>query len=625
MKKPENKQEFLTRLNQAKNNYTRRDQLVLLCKEMYALKKSYKSGYLGADATKWRTKVPSQYWESDNRPQNVVDVITAVLAGNVPQWTINIPGDTLSTLPTRAEKFLSGVWRLNSRRQQVNLFNYLVFRTALDGGAGIRIYWDTEAPPPSDIQTVELPDTEGLSLPLALYNYDNFPIVIEIVPIDRLYPVGRGRMGKPFDEIYHVEERTPSEVEAEWQDVEDADTKWISEYSKKEQDFQKFEYVEWWAEDLEGKIWYSCMFDKQFVIEPKEVDYPAIPYVLTTFKLAERDNPELERVPFLFPIIWATQRKDYLRSRNFRLADMFGNMPPIYRGDNPVNLQGTWGDSINLGPEDSIEFPRWPGNPPDIHKMVEDAAQAQAEGTFSPAMFGQVSSRMSGYALSQLVGSDTLRVDTPKSNIEMALGLVADIIFGLLRKFSAEVYRGINMESRGNSLAAMVAGNETKLLTVEAFIKPKHIADDIRLATLGAQLASLPKPPVSHSYILSKYFGIEQPEDEIQRKLGEDALNDPLVRLVAMFEVLQEANHFAAPIIQQQIEKLTQQQLAGPQQQPGQPQPQPTAQPGPQELGGGLPQAVGGNAPQPGPTGDVIEEQGLTQEAMLRGGPREEY
>jgi len=446
MKKPKDKSEFLTQLNQAKQQYTRRDQLVLLCKEMYALKKNYKSGYLGADATKWRTKVPSQYWESDNRPQNVVDVMTAVLAGNQPQWKISIPGDTISTLPTRGEKFLSGVWRLNSRRQQVNLFNYLVFRTALDGGAGIRIYWDTEAPAPTEVKSVDLPDNEGITAPLALYGYDNFPIVIEIVPIDRLYPVGRGRMGKPFDEIFHVEERTPYEVQAEWKDVDGADTKWISEYTKKEQTFQKFEYIEWWAETLEGEIWYACLFDKRYVIEPKQVDYPAIPYVLTTFKLADRDTPELERIPFLFPIIWSTQRKDYLRSRNFRLADLFGNMPPITRGDNPVNLQGTWGDSINLGPEDSIEFPRWPGNPPDIHKMVEDAAQSQAEGTFSPAMFGQVSSRMSGYALSQLVGSDTLRVDTPKTNIEMALGLVADIIFGLLRKFSPGVYRGINMD-----------------------------------------------------------------------------------------------------------------------------------------------------------------------------------
>jgi len=329
-------------------------------------------------------------------------------------------------------------------------------------------------------------------------------------------------------------------------------------------------------------------------------------------------------MPFLFPMLWVTQKVEYLNSRLMRMADLYGNLPPVHRGDTPLNLDGTWGEALEMGPEDTLEFPKWPGNPPDLYQILEMSAQQQSEASFTPAMFGQVSSRMSGYALSQLVGSDTLRTDTPKKNLELALSAMGDLVFALMRQFSPTVFMGVNIQVKQENLSAILSGDETKLMTVECFIKPKHVADDTRLATLGAQLASLPKPPVSLSYILSNYFGIDQPEDEINRRLGEEALDNPIVRLIAMHDVLQEAGHFAAQIVQQQltqaVQKTAEQEQGG-----GGAPPGPGGQPPMPQMGMGMPQAVMGNPPIVPPGGNVVEEEGPTPANMRQGGPMEEY
>jgi hypothetical protein len=631
MQVPQDRQTFLSRLNQAKQQYAKRDQLIMLCNEMYQMKKAYSSTYLGSEAVAWRNRVSSEYWQSDNRPHNVVDVLTAVLGGNPPQWRATVGGSEIETLPTRAEKFLAGVFELNSLRQQFDVYGDIIFRTVLDGGVGIRMFWDTESGPPANIDVVDAPDAEGETMPVVTYDFLDFPIVIEVVPLDTLYPMGRGRMGRPFDEIFHSEDKTPNEVFEEWDGVDGADLSHLNEHKKEDQQFTQYEYIEWWGQEKDGQVWYACAFDNKFIIAPKKIDYPTIPYVITSFKVFDRRSPDLERLPFMYPLLWATQKKEYLTSRGFRLADLFGNMPPIYRGDNPVQLEGTWGDALNMGPEDSLEFIKWPGQPPDIFRMIEEATTAQAEGTFSSAMFGQTPSRMSGYALSQLVGSDTLRTDIPRRNIELALALAARVIFGLMQKFSPTVAMGINVVVKNKKLAAMLNGEETKKLTLSAAIKPKHVADEIRLASLGVQLASSPNSPVSIAYILEHYFGLEQPEDEINRKLSEKALQDPVINLIALHDALQEAGHFAAGLVEQQL-KEAMQKAAAPEQAAGGPAPPatpggpPGMQPGPDEavgLGLGLPQAIGGNPPVVPPSGNVVEEAPPTPTTQMMGGPTE--
>ena len=225
-------------------------------------------------------------------------------------------------------------------------------------------------------------------------------------------------------------------------------------------------------------------------------------------------------------------------------------------------------------------------------------------------MFGQIG-RQSGYALSQIVGSDTLRGDTPKANLELAFGAVADLVFGLLRVFSPNTSIAVTAEVRNRKVAAMISGEETKGLIVEATVKPKSTSDEVRLATLGSQLASLPNPPVSNRYILEHYFLLNQPEEEMLRKLDEEAMKDPIVRMIALVEVLKEAGSPYASIMEQQLVQAMTAAI--------QPQP-PKTMPG---VGGGLPQAVAGNEPVIPESGNPSEEVGMTPQSNMFGGPIE--
>lgn len=616
MREPQTPGELKDRLNAAKTLYKNRDAMIALSREMYEMKKERKSTFLGAESNEWRGKVAAEYWKSSNRPQNVVDIMTAVLSGNDPQFTAQVPGATGKTVGSRAEKFLAGVFQANARRQQVDLYRDITFRTVLDSGVGIRVYW-AGGTQKQKVDTVENPgDPQGPPWVVETYKRGELPIMVETIHLDKLYPVGRGVLGRPFNQLMHVEQRTALDVIYEWEGQEGVDLSWANDISEKQRAETKEEYVDWWGQKPNGEVWHAVLFHGAFVKAPAPIDYPVIPYVITTFKLYDMDNPSLQRLPFLYPIFWATGADEYVSSRNFRMIDMYSNLPPIYQGNNSLQLSGTWGEIANMRPDEKLTFPQWPGNPPDLYRFLEDLRQEQSQGTFSETMFGQVSSRMSGYGLSQLIGSDTSRTDTPRSNLELAYSTVAELIFALLGVFSPTTHISINVQVANKNLASMLSGEEAEFLSVTTAVQPKQMADQARLAALGAQLSSLPNSPVSEAFILEKYFNITQPEDEQERKMEEAVQKDPVLRMMAMHKVLVDNGSPWAAFIEKQLSEAIQKAGGG-----GNPLGDPVAAAG---LGMGLPQALGGNPPTPGPSGNPNEETGPDRNTLMNGGPTDD-
>jgi hypothetical protein len=615
---PPQADELIIRLARFRQNHLRRDQLVQLVRDMYAQEKGRSVAYLGGDASVWRGKVPSEYWESSNRPQNATDLAAAVLGGHAPQFRVSVPGGGASATAARAEKFLLGVFRANSRRQMADFTRRAVFRTVLDGGTAIRTTWDTHAPEPQIKELVFDDEASEDESPwqVAYYPRGMCPIETRVVPLDYIYTGGPDTQHAPFSELFHVTKRTAEDVMYEWQGVEGAQLEKASAVPEQDRQTQELEYIEWWRQ-RRGEVEYAVLWDQTFVVRPRPIAYPCIPYVLTCFKELDAEKPHLARLPFIFSILWAVERDEYLRSRLFRLVDMLSNLVPVHRGTQPIQLKGTWGQVMQVGENERIEFPNWPGHSPDVWQLLQDVQRRQSEGTFSSAMYGEVSSRMSGYGLSQLIGADTLRMDTPRANLELAFSAVADQIFGLLGTFSPQHHIAVTARIRGRTLSAMLSGEETKLLVVETVIKAKQSSDEVRLATLGAQLASLPKPPVSTRYILEEFFGMAQPEDEMAQVLEESALNDPIVRLTAMLQVLHDLGSPYAAIVERQLEAALGQAAGGP---PA----APTGAEAMAQMGGGMPQAVMGNEPNPLAMAmgeDLVQEAGPTPQTAREGGP----
>lgn len=615
---PPRTEDLLRKLERLRTEHRKRDELMALVRGMYTQRKDRPVAYLGSDASTWRQKVPSEYWEASNKPQNAVDLAAAVLGGHSPQFRVSIPGGGSAQVATRAEKFLLGVLRANSRRAQTDVCRRLIFRTVLDGGAAMRVTWDVNTPDPT-IKELSFPDEHSEDDSpwfVAYYPRGICPIDARVVPLDQIYTCGPETMTAPYNELFHVTKRTADDVLYEWQGIEGADTKKAASVPTEDRSSQSREYTEWWFE-RHGEVHYAVMWDKAFVLAPRPINYPCIPYVLTCFKELDANRPEFARLPFLFSILWQVERAEYIQSRLFRLTDMLSNLVPIYRGQNPLQLSGTWGQMLQVGEQERIEFPNWPGHAPDIWNLLQDLIRRISEGTFSSAMYGEVSSRMSGYGLAQLIGADTLRMDTPRANLELAFASVADQIFGLLERFSYRYHIAVVSHIRGRALSAMLSGEETRDLVAEALIKTKQSSDEVRLATVGAQLASLPKPPVSMRFILEEYFGLAQPEDEMMQVLEESAMNDPIVRLTALLEVLRDLGSPYADIVQRQLETALSAVAGG-----GVPSPAPSM-PG---MGLGLPQGVGGNPPDAltAALGGDLTEEAPAMGDMMMGGPTPE-
>jgi len=591
---PKSVSDIKERVQEARNIYRDRDQLVLLTREMYRMVKDRKSTFLGT--SEWRSSVHEDYWQSSSRPHNAVDVATAVLAGHPPQYKVTEPGAVGTSVCSRAEKFLHGVWRANSRMQHYDLYRRLIHRTVLDGAAGIRVTWNVMAPDPMIIE-----DEEGY--PVAYYPRNKVPIDIRIVKWDQLYPMGHPTHDTPFSELLQVSARTLESVKEEWEEIEGAKIPKV-----KLDRNQTGEYIEWWGYE-DGEVHYMVTFENEVVIPNKPVPYRRIPYIISTFKEEDEDDKVFGRVPFLYPVIPATEKEEYLRSRMFRQLDMILNMLPYHTGGTPTGISGQWGEVLEF-PDDKekIAYPMPPPSTPDAWKVLEDTIRQQSQGTFSETMFGEVSTRMSGYGLSQLIGADTLRTDTPRANLELTFSAVGDLIFDMLRWFSPGHRIAVTIRSKQGEIAAKLAGFETETLVLETFLKPKQSSDEVRLATVGAQLSALPQRPVSMAYILENYFGIAQPEDEIHAVLQDEALRDPLVRLIAMAETLKDADSPYMPLIAMQVMMALQKVTASG---------APGTIPG---MGMGMPQAALGNPTQGPEPGEV----GMTPEAAMYGGPRGE-
>lgn len=625
--------ELRGRARTAQEKYRRRNQLADLCEEIYMLEYERKSGYMNEKMVAWRDRVSPEYWEVSAKGQNIVDVMTAILTGHPPLWRCSIPGDTMSTIPSRAEMFLNGAFRNNSLRQQKNVLNTFVFKMVKHGAAAMRITW-IDNPPDVEAKLMENPeDPKGSPVVVHLHDEDTFPLQMDVIDIRNIFPGARGAMGRPFSEIFYVQHRTVADVLHEW-DGRGSTKEIENSYPRDSWETTEDEYLEWWCRGNDGDIYYSISFGDHWIVRPTDTEYPDIPFVIGFYKEGD-ERQGLEYLPFLFPVIHSLDKLEYIHSRAFRQIDMFANMNPYHSGSRPVQgVDGTWGKIIELDEREDIKFPNWPGQPPDVWREMEQLENTIGEGSFSQAMFGQVSSRVSGYALSQVIGSDTLRTDTPRANLEMALTSMARLMFKLMQVYSI-TYMGVTSQVRNKKMTAILSGEETKQLITEAFVKPKQTSDEVRMATLGAQIAANPNKPVSMRYILETFFNIPQPEEELNRLLDEEAMRDPVVRLMAIHSVLEASGSPYAELFVQKIQEAIGQQAgagkpgAGP---PGQPGPGGEG-PVPEELlsmlqgaggvGMGMPQSLQGNPPQPGASGNPTEENGPTPGTNMFGGPME--
>jgi hypothetical protein len=285
-------------------------------------------------------------------------------------------------------------------------------------------------------------------------------------------------------------------------------------------------------------------------------------------------------------------------NRRQRQITTFSSLPLVaqVQAGRDIEVDPSLGAVVKIDPSEKLSVPQWQGNPPDVEMQIGFLrARAQQSG-FSDVMFGSGPTQVSGYGLSQLGDQNRIRLEQSVQHLQLFWARWAKQVLELAGHFAPGRVLRVYGQLRGADFQEQVFGDELAEYNVRCIIKPEFPNDKVRNHAMASQARGM----VSEYTILQDYLGIEQPEEEQQRKLIEAAERDPMVLRYGIMKKLREmaedGDEIAALVMKQMTQNPQQQQMnqMAQQQQVSKPE-QPTGLQGP--TGQPAPQAVGNLPP----------------------------
>jgi hypothetical protein len=248
---------------------------------------------------------------------------------------------------------------------------------------------------------------------------------------------------------------------------------------------------------------------------------------------------------------------------------------------------------VELTTDEGLEFPKWPGNPPDVDSQINYLRARLQQSGFADVMFGSGTGQVAGYALSQMGDQNRIRLEQPVRHLERMWSEWGRKVLRLIAAFGQGAMIRAYGRMRGKDFVEQIFGQEVSEYLVRAYIKPKFPNDQVRNHAMATQAA----PWLSPWTIMERYLDIEQPDDEVDKMIQWQATQHPAFQQYAAMAALQQAAKEGDEIAQQVLVMMQQGQLSGKPGRPTEPRrPEqmmgtqgPTGQPTPQEAGGEAP------------------------------------
>lgn len=141
-----------------------------------------------------------------------------------------------------------------------------------------------------------------------------------------------------------------------------------------------------------------------WIKQPAEMpDYWSIPYHIFPFYDTTAMEPERWALPVLYALRDIPHAMEILASRTLRLVEMYAD-PTILaeRGANapdgdPIDVDRSLGQVVDLAAGDSVRYLTWPGSPPDVRYLWDKFEEVVMEIAFSRALLSQGSSDSTGF------------------------------------------------------------------------------------------------------------------------------------------------------------------------------------------------------------------------------------
>jgi hypothetical protein len=521
---------------------------------------------------------------------NTVDMAHALLVTQSRRFHVIPVNKTAAeqAMTTEMEKWLMGVFHVNQVRGKQDAVGLAVWNALCKKLGWVRCRWDTafaeevplspdeESPPmalptpaeqmvPPEMQAAIAPPT-----PSPLMRCKDLPIVLESVAPENVFARFGGPHGIQY--LFYAAKRTIEDIVAEvgigaiprgpylgldWE--QRAET--------------KVDFLEYWGWNDKGELEMATMIGEattdgsESFLKNRELHvadgYRDIPYVPFFCYRTADDRPHFMCRGLLDSTQDLVHMQEKLLTAQLHAVKMFAVMPLVANEGTgaPIEVDSTLGTVVHLGAGQSLGFPTWPGMPPDVMRLLTVAEDKVQESGFPSVSYGRGGANTSGYAVGQYQEGARTRLDLPRSNAELAITQLCQLMVGLAETFSPDAVIPVWGLHQNKSFYTQLTGKQMKGHVIEVAISSELPSDKLKNAMLGGQLKA--QGILSDRTIQEKYMGIENPEDEAEQILQEQATRHPLARLIAMARVLGADQDPAAQLVHAEIVKMIGQMAGG--------------------------------------------------------------
>jgi hypothetical protein len=539
---------------------------------------------------------------------NTVDLAVGIMLANRLRWHAFgfSPSAQEQTETSQIEKLLDGTLMINDEREEANQLYQLYLNFTRDGGGVIYSVFDPEIA--NEVKIVrEVPDPELGAR--RVWAFREIPLRVQVIDPESVIALPGGP--KRWLGIGRVEQRTVLDIET----IYAIKIPHFASYSDEQKSTVSGEFVDWWdyhmkdyalrddkGQEMIGEdgvvkmapklcVRNTVTFEGMPLIGPREMEgYKDLPYTIQFFKPTDKDPKHWHSI--LRPLESSVALLERTFNRRAHQIDVYTSLPIVSKTQpgRAVRIDPGLYNHVNITPDESIEFPTWQGNPPDLNFHIEFLRSRIQQSGFSDVMFGSGASQVAGYALSQLGDQNRIRMEQPITHLELLLTHWAKKSMALLSEFAQGAQVCVYGQHKGKDYLEYVEVDDLDKYAVRAEIIPEYPNEETRKVAMGTQA----KGTLSDYTILERYYGIEQPDDEEERKLIEAVSRHPVMtQYLIMKELTEQAENG-----DEAAAKTLQQMQAGmiPGAQPGRPKDpnspeqltgtqSPTGQPVPQALG----------------------------------------
>ena len=466
--------------------------------------------------TRWRRLYNFDHYDSpaksgefqyrDPTYTNTVDLAVGILLGNEMIWRATGFSVSPSEMKNsdKVEKFLAGTIEVNSDRTECDIPYEVDMHFVRDGGGVLYTIWNPNA---------KL--TQGV--------YTEIPIITKVIDPLRIFVLPGGP--KRWKVIARIDMRTVADVEMQYGKAVPEELRAMTE---EEKNSSKYEYIDYWemSQTPDGGVALknAVLFSGRFLIGIRDMPgYRDYPYALSLYKPTSRDDSG-QWQSILSPMESTVQEMEKAINRRQRQIDMNASLPLVSttKDGRVLRADEAFGEIIQLQEGESLSFPVWMGNPPDVREQIDFFRARVQQAGFSDVMYGSGPSAISGYALSQMGDQNRIRLEQPVLHIEKLWTWWATRVLDMMDTFAQGPVR-VYGRVKGQDFVEEIKKEDILGFQVKCEIIPDFPNEQVRKHAMATQVRGI----LSDQTIIQDYLGIQNPEDERQRKLIETTVMTP--------------------------------------------------------------------------------------------------